>query len=94
MWVVIRLCTDDDAVVGYWNNVDDQIELNMDVIDDPMGESKEIQSRNKWLNYGMPLHRLREFGVTVKEIDMIDEVSLSAEQMKSFCCLLYVTSIP
>ena len=88
VWVVIRLCTDENTIVNYWNNVDDQIELNMDVIDDPLGEGQQIQTKNDWLTYGLPLHRLREFGVTMKEIDMIDESSLSAEQMKSFCCLL------
>ena len=88
VWVVIRLCTDHDEIVGYWNNVDNMIELNMDVIDDPMGESKEIQRINYWLTYGTPLHRLREFGVTAKEIDMLDEVKLSAEQMHKFCSYL------
>jgi hypothetical protein len=42
VWVVIRLCTDEDKMVEYWNNIDSVIELNMDVIDDPLGEAKEI----------------------------------------------------
>jgi hypothetical protein len=88
VWVVIRLCTDDDAVVRYWNNVDEQIELNMDVIDDPIGEGKEVHALNNWLTYGLPMHRLREFGVTVKELDMIDEARLSSEQMRNLCALL------
>jgi hypothetical protein len=62
VWVVIRLCTDNDQIVDYWNNIDSQIELNMDVIDDPLGEAKEIYEHNKWFTYGEPLHRLREFG--------------------------------
>jgi hypothetical protein len=85
VWVVIRLCTDQDDVVKYWNNVDSALELNMDVIDDPVGESKEIQRINYWLTYGTPLHRLREFGVTAKELD---EVKLSPEQMHKFCAFL------
>jgi len=27
---VIRLCTDDEKVVSYWNNIDSQLELDMD----------------------------------------------------------------
>jgi hypothetical protein len=42
VWIVIRLCTDEDKMVDYWNNIDSVIELNMDVIDDPLGEAKEI----------------------------------------------------
>ena len=42
VWVVIRLCTDEDKMVDYWNSVDGEIELNMDVIDDPQGEAQEI----------------------------------------------------
>jgi hypothetical protein len=40
--VVVRLCTNEGSIVDYWNNVDKEIELNMDVIDDPLGEAKEI----------------------------------------------------
>jgi hypothetical protein len=88
VWVVVRLCTDNDNIVDYWNNIDGQLELNMDVLDDPLGEAKEIHSVNRWLTYGEPLHRLREFGVTAKELDLIDEALLSMEEMRNFCSFL------
>ena len=88
VWVVIRLCTDEDPIVRYWANVDGQLELNMDVLDDPIGEAKEIQKVNNWLNYGLPLHRLREFGITAKEMDALDEAKLTTEQMRAFCGFL------
>jgi hypothetical protein len=43
---------------------------------------------NSWLTYGEPLHRLREFGITVKELDLIDEAALTMEQMKAFCAFM------
>ena len=46
MWVVIRLCTDDENVVNYWNSVDQELELNMDVLDDFFGEAQEVNSVN------------------------------------------------
>ena len=46
VWVVIRLCTDEDKMVDYWNGIDNEIELNMDVIDDPLGEAEEI---HRWV---------------------------------------------
>ena len=42
VWVVIRLCTDDIKMVDYWNNIDSQVSLHMDVLDDFIGEAKEI----------------------------------------------------
>ena len=42
VWVVIRLCTNDNSMTQYWNGIDSEVELNMDVIDDPLGEAKEI----------------------------------------------------
>ena len=38
VWVVIRLCTNEVNIVNFWNNIDKQIELDMDVIDDLVGK--------------------------------------------------------
>jgi hypothetical protein len=87
-WVVIRLCTDEDKIVDYWNNVDNDLELEMDVLDDLEGEAEEIQEVNPWLTYGEPLHRIREFGIPIKEIDLLDEKTLNLDQIRLFCSLL------
>ncbi len=34
VWLVIRLCTDEKKVVNYWNQIDKQLEVEVDVIDD------------------------------------------------------------
>lgn len=88
VWVVIRLCTDEDKIVNYWNNIDSVLELDMDVLDDLEGEAEEIQENNRWLTYTEPLHRMREFGIVVKEMDLLDEASLSADQIRYFCAML------
>ena len=54
VWVVIRLCTNDNNMTQYWNGVDSEVELNMDVIDDPLGEAKEIHKYVR--TYGTPRH--------------------------------------
>jgi hypothetical protein len=50
-----------------------------------------VQQGNSWLTYGEPMHRLREFGVLIKEIDMLDSNKLSLDQIRKFCTIMYVT---
>jgi len=88
VWVVIRLCTDEERIVSYWNNIDKELEINMDVIDDFVSECQEIKKFNSWFTYGEPLHRLREFGIVMKDMDLIDESKLSADQMRNIVATL------
>jgi len=86
VWVVLRLCTDDDKVVSYWNAIDEQLELSMDVLDDLFGEAEEVHRHNPWLVYGEPLHRLREFGSLSRELDLLDERLVPLEDLRKLCC--------
>ena len=87
--VIIRLCTDQDSIVDYWNNIDSDLELSIDVLDDIFGEAKEVERVNPWLNYCAPLHRFRESGILLQEFDMLDEGALSTDQMKNFLAILF-----
>ena len=87
-FVVIRLCTDHQKIVDYWNNIDQELELEMDVIDDLVQDAQQVKAANPWLVYGDELHRLREFGAAFKEMDLIDETALGSEQCMSFLKVL------
>jgi hypothetical protein len=81
VWLVVRLCTDEKNVIDYWNDIDRELEIEMDVIDDFVGDASEIFNVNSWLIYGEPLHRMREFGSSIKEMDHLDEKLLGHDEM-------------
>lgn len=89
IWIVVRLCTDEKDVVDYWNEVDSNLEFNIEVLDDFVSEAKEIYGHNRWLNYGLPLHRIREMGFHDSLLDLLDETKLSKEELRKFCKLLF-----
>jgi hypothetical protein len=89
VWLVIRLCTDEDAVVDFYNGLDDQLELSMDVLDDFCAEAAEVYEHNSWLNYTLPIHRLREMGYHDRVFDMIDERKLTRGELRDYCMLIF-----
>lgn len=90
VWIVIRLCTSDKDILDFYCNLDKQFEfLSIDVIDDFISEAKEIHKCNKWLTYGLPLHRAREMGFHHHLFDVIDERKLVRGEVYEFLRLIF-----
>ncbi len=89
VWIVIRLCTDEAKVVEFYNDLDSQLELSVEVLDDFVGEAEEVYEYNQWLNYALPLHRIREMGFSHKLFDLLDERKFTLEEIRQFCYLLF-----
>lgn len=89
VWLVIRLCTDDEETVEFYNNIDSQLEMSCDVLDDFFAEALEVYEHNSWLTYGLPFHRMREMGFYHKLFDLIDERPLTKDELRDFFLLIY-----
>lgn len=89
IWIVVRLCTDEKAVVDFYNDLDSKLELPIDVLDDFFSEAKEVYKANEWLNYSLHLHRLREHGCHNRLFDLLDERKLTKDELLEFLIVLF-----
>ena len=69
--MVIRLCTNEKKVTEFYNQIDEVLEFNLEVLDDYLDEAKEVHRHNKWLNYALPMHRCRELGYHDRLFDLL-----------------------
>lgn len=51
VWIVVRLCTNDEDVIEYYRKLDGQLEFEIEVIDDFVNEAKQVARFNGWLGY-------------------------------------------
>mmetsp|Transcript_81742 Transcript_81742/g.205686 ORF Transcript_81742/g.205686 Transcript_81742/m.205686 type:complete len:400 (-) Transcript_81742:156-1355(-) len=87
--LVIRLCTDEEQTIDFYNNIDEELELPLDILDDISGEAREVAKHgNDWFAYTPVLHRIREAGTLSKILDSIDERPLSVLEVQQFAELL------
>jgi len=75
--LVIRLCTDEDSVVEFYNDLDKDVEMPLDIIDDLLGEAREIYRKNPFLVYTPALQMVREAGARLPVLDFLDERRLT-----------------
>jgi len=86
--VVVRLCTDYGPLVDFYNELDESLD-GVDVIDDYTAEAKEVYQHNPWLNYALIIHRMREMGHHSQLFDWLDERTLTRDELKEFCGILF-----
>lgn len=89
VWIVVRLCTDESNVVDFYNGIDANLELSIEVLDDFFGEASEVYDQNPWLNYTLPIHRLREAGIQHRLFDLLDERKFILSELHDFCRILF-----
>ena len=53
------------------------------VLGDLGGEAKEVAAANPWLNYCLPLQRAREFGLSDRIFDLLDEGPMLPSEVRT-----------
>lgn len=89
VYVVIRLCTDFGPIVDFYNSLNERLDLKLNVLDDHMAEALEVNRHNKWLNYALVLHRMREMGQSNLLFDLLDERPFTKDEIRDFIHLLF-----
>ena len=62
------------------------------MLDNFTDEAQEMYKHNKWINYTLPLHRMREMGFSNRIFDLLDERSLTIDEVREFCFLIFGSS--
>jgi hypothetical protein len=89
VFMVVRLTCDDNDVIRFYNELDAEIELNLEVLDDIENEASEVYSNgNGWLTYTPIIHKIREGGTFLKLLDVLDERPLTAVEIVLLAKLL------
>ena len=90
--LVLRLCTDYQPIVQFFNNLDQHLLGNgydLDVLDDHYAEAVEVNHNNPWFNYALIVHRLREMGQVHRVLDLLDERPLTRSEICILVQLLF-----
>lgn len=82
VFMVVRLTCDETDVIEFYNEIDAEVELNLEVLDDIENEAQELRDNgNGWLTYSPMIHRIREGGTFLKLFDILDERPLTAVEI-------------
>jgi len=76
--LVVRLCTDDDEVAEFYNQILRDLELQLDIIDDMVSEAGKAYKRgNSFFAYTPIIQLLREGGTSLKVLNVLGERHLN-----------------
>jgi hypothetical protein len=90
--VVLRLSTDEERVVQFYQNLminDESLSNHLQVLDDYVSECQLVQHHNPWLHYGYPLHLCREEGIRIPVLEALNQRPLLPNEMCDVVSLIF-----
>jgi hypothetical protein len=88
---VFRLCTNKKDIVKFYQKLAQDLDfLEIVVLEDFQSESRKVRDSNPWLNYALPLHRMRESGYANPLLNVLSQRMLTSSEMRDFAELLFV----
>ena len=92
--ITIRMCSNDEQAIHFYNTLDSRLSFRFDVLDDWWGEALEVYLRNPWVTYALVLHRFRETGTHLNVLDNLDERLLHIREAANLCEYLVGQKLP
>ena len=95
--VVIRLSTDEERVVQFYQNLfaeHTNLANHLQVLDDYVSECYQVQKHNPWLHYGYPLHLCREEGIRISVLEALSVRPLLPIELCQLVSLIFGVIIP
>ena len=86
--VIVRVCTREQEVIEYWQNINAQLDLEIHVLQDLTTEATAVHENNPWLAYNETLQRTREYGILLPEIDSLTGRQLTKGEIRSLAMML------
>jgi len=87
--ITLRLCTNEERIIRLWNYIDRALDLSLNIIDGYCSEATKVYSVNSSLCYTLPIHQLREYGISCPLFDHLGKMTLTDEdqgKMSNIIC--------
>jgi len=87
--IVFRMCTDDEKTIEFYNSIDADGKLPIDVLDDLASEAAEVRNQqNVCFAHTALIHRIREAGTLCSIFNSMDERQLNRMEVRMLARML------
>lgn len=89
VYLIVRLCTNDEASMHFWNTLDLDLGIPVEILDDFEEENRIAYAMNPWCNYCVGVQRAREWGFRSILFEKLRERPLTHSELHDYCALIF-----